>query len=130
VVLDSRCSRRLDPSERAMVDPKEWAWFKEVTSVNVDHLLIGTSLPFLMLHGIHHLEGWNEAVAQGAWGGFGSKLSERVRQAVDLEHWAAFRNSFDDMVELVTAVGQRDDPPASVLWLSGDVHCSYIARPR
>ena len=128
VVLDSRCSRRLDPSERAMVDPKEWAWFEEVTSVNVDHLLIGTSLPFLMLHGIHHLEGWNEAVAQGAWGGFGSKLSERVRQAVDLEHWAAFRNSFDAMVELVTAVGQRDDPPASVLWLSGDVHCSYIAE--
>ncbi|MGN6611218.1 MAG: alkaline phosphatase D family protein [Angustibacter sp.] len=127
VVLDSRCSRRLDPDDRAMVDDKEWAWFREVTAADVDHLLIGTSLPFLLVHGVHHLEGWDEAIAQGAWGEPGRRLGEQLRRAVDLEHWAAFRGSFDAMVELVQSVAGRERPPASVLWLSGDVHCSYIA---
>ena len=127
VVLDSRCSRRLDPDDRAMVDDKEWAWFQQATQADVDHLLIGTSLPFLLVHGVHHLEGWDEAVAQGAWGEPGRRMGEALRRAVDLEHWAAFRRSFDAMVELVQSVAGAERPPASVLWLSGDVHCSYIA---
>lgn len=128
VVIDSRCSRRLDPADRAMVDDKEWAWVTEAMSADVDHLLIGTSLPFLLLHGIHHLEGWDEAVAEGAWGDVGKRLGEKVRVSVDLEHWAAFRTSFDAMVDLVTAVAGREHAPASIVWLSGDVHCSYLAR--
>ncbi|GAA4346011.1 DUF7800 domain-containing protein [Angustibacter luteus] len=127
VVLDSRCSRRLTPGDRAIVDDKEWAWFEEVTDADVDHLLIGTSLPVLLLHGVHALEGWSEAVAEGAWGAWGEKLGEQVRLKVDLEHWAAFRNSFDAMVTRVREIGTRAEPPASVLWLSGDVHCSYLA---
>ncbi|MGN6302943.1 MAG: alkaline phosphatase D family protein [Angustibacter sp.] len=127
VVLDSRCSRNLDPDHRTMVDDKEWAWFRDATSADVDHLLIGTSLPFLLVHGVHHLEGWDEAVAQGAWGEPGRRMGESLRRAVDLEHWAAFRRSFDAMVELVQSVAGRERPPASVLWLSGDVHCSYLA---
>ncbi len=127
VVLDSRCARRLDPDDRAMVDDVEWAWFEQATSADVDHLLIGTSLPFLLVHGVHHLEGWNEATAQGAWGEPGRRVGEALRRAVDLEHWAAFRRSFDAMVTLVQAVAGRDDPPASIVWLSGDVHCSYVA---
>jgi hypothetical protein len=51
-----------------------------------------------------------------------------MRLAADLEHWAAFRRSFDAMVQLVRDVAGRASPPASVLWLSGDVHCSYLAR--
>jgi hypothetical protein len=127
VVLDSRCSRRLDPDDRAMVDDVEWAWFQEQTTADVDHLLIGTSLPFLLLHGVHHLEGLDEATAEGAWGALGRRLGERLRRAVDLEHWSAFRRSFDAMVELVRSVATREAPPASILWLSGDVHCSYVA---
>ena len=130
VVLDSRCSRRLDPDDRAMVDDKEWAWFQDATAADVDHLLIGTSLPFLLVHGVHHLEGWDEAVAQGAWGQPGRRVGESLRRAVDLEHWAAFRRSFDAMVELAQSVAASDRPPASVLWLSGDVHCSYVATAR
>ncbi|WP_426561828.1 alkaline phosphatase D family protein [Angustibacter sp. McL0619] len=127
VVLDSRCSRRLDPGDRAIVDDLEWEWFREVTDVDVDHLLVGTSLPVLLLHGVHHLEGWSEAVAEGAWGRWGMWLGEQVRLKVDLEHWAAFRQSFDSMVTLVQEVAGRPNPPASLLWLSGDVHCSYLA---
>lgn len=128
VVVDSRCSRQLEPSNRAMVDDREWAWVTQAMTADVDHLLIGTSLPFLLLHGIHHFEGWDEAVAEGAWGEWGKRLGEKVRLAVDLEHWAAFRRSFDAMVDLVASVAGRPSPPASIVWLSGDVHCSYLAR--
>ena len=133
LMLDSRCSRRLDPGNRAMLDTAEWRWAREQALATpaqepFDHLLIGSSLPFLMLPGLHHLEGWNEATAQGAWGRWGAKLGEKVRLAVDLEHWAAFRRSFDDMVQLVADVATVEHAPATVLWLSGDVHCSYLAR--
>ncbi|WP_127783247.1 alkaline phosphatase D family protein [Rhodococcus sp. X156] len=134
VVLDSRCSRRLDPANRAMMDTAEWEWARQQalqplpSGKPVQHLLIGSTLPFLMLPGLHHLEGWNEATAQGAWGKLGSKVGEKIRLAVDLEHWAAFRQSFDDMVALVADVAHLPEPPASVLWLSGDVHCSYLAE--
>ena len=130
VVVDSRCSRELDPDNRRMVDAKEWDWVRQACDADVDHLLIGTSVPFLELHGIHHMEGWNEATAEGAWGRAYAKVAEKMRLAVDLEHWAAFRNSFDDMVDLARDVSRRPRPPASVLWLSGDVHCSYVSRAR
>ncbi len=128
VVLDSRCSRRLSPTERSMVDDREWRWVHDAVDADVDHLLLGTSLPYLLVHGIHHLEGWDEAIAEGAWGPLGRRLGERIRLAVDLEHWSAFRTSFDAMVGLVQHVAARPNPPASVLWLSGDVHCSYLAE--
>ena len=128
VVVDSRCSRRLTPDNRAMVDDAEWAWVRDAADADVDHLLIGTSLPVLTMHGVHHLEGWNEAVSEGAWGRVGLWLGERLRLAADLEHWPAFRRSFGAMVDLVRDVSAGARPPASVLWLSGDVHCSYLAR--
>ena len=130
LVLDSRCSRRLSPDDRAMVDDAEWAWVEKTAHADVDHLLLGTSLPFLTLHGIHHLEGWDEAVSEGAWGRLGMRIGEQLRLSADLEHWPAFRRSFDAMVRLVQDVTSGAHPPASVLWLSGDVHCSYLARAR
>lgn len=33
-----------------------------------DHLVLATSLPLLLPHGIHDLEAWNEAVCAGAYG--------------------------------------------------------------
>jgi hypothetical protein len=94
----------------------------------VDHVVLASTLPLLLLHGIHHLEGWNEAVAGGAWGRRAALLGEHLRQAVDLEHWSAFRRSFDDAVDLLRRVVTGDRPPATVLVVSGDVHCSYTAR--
>lgn len=128
LVVDSRCSRRLDPADRSMLDDAEWAWVREAaTAPEIDHVLVGTSLPMLMLPALHHLEGWNEATAQGAWGRLCAGLAEKIRVAVDLEHWAAFRGSFDAMVALVADVAHQEPAPASVLFLSGDVHCSYLA---
>ena len=75
------------------------------TSIGVDHpfdhLVLASTLPWLMLPGVHHLEGWDEAISEGAWGRPGKWLGERVRQVLDLEHWAAFRQSFDETVDLL-----------------------------
>ena len=53
---------------------------------------------------------------------------EKVRQALDLEHWAAFGSSLDRIMELVRTVGTGDAAPASIVALSGDVHHAYLAE--
>ncbi len=129
IVIDSRCSRELAPERRAMLDAAEWEWLRTVTlDTDARHVLFGTSLPYLMLPALHHLEQWNEAVAQGAWGPRAARVGENLRLTLDLEHWAAFDNSFRDMAGLVCELTARPTPPASVVWLSGDVHCSYVAK--
>jgi hypothetical protein len=130
IVLDSRCARVLTPGRRAMLDEGEWAWFDGLATGDVDHLLIGSSLPYLLPRGLHELEMWNEAVTDGKWGRRWVRLGERVRQALDLEHWSAFRRSFDSMAAVVAEVstGRRGSPPASIVFLSGDVHHSYLMR--
>jgi phosphodiesterase/alkaline phosphatase D-like protein len=132
IVLDSRCARVLTPGDRAMLDPTEWDWFDEHATGDVAHLVIGSSLPVMLPTGLHQLESWNEAVCDGAWGRRAAAVSERIRQAIDLEHWGAFRASFDRLARVVAAVarGERGAPPATVLFLSGDVHYSYLAAVR
>ena len=94
VVIDSRAGRVLEEGRRAMVDADEWAWVTEHATGGVDHLLLATSLPFLLGPGMHWLEAWGEAVAGGAWGRAAARVGERFRRSVDLEHWAAFQSSF------------------------------------
>ena len=129
VVIDSRCGRVLE-GRREMVDRREWEWIQEQASGDFDHLLLVSSLPVLLTPSIHFLEGWNEAVCAGAWGSWAAKLGEQLRQAVDLEHWGAFRDSFRGLIELVADVasGRRGPAPASVVFLSGDVHYAYLAE--
>jgi hypothetical protein len=95
-----------------------------------DHLLLGTSLPFLLAPGMHHLEAWNEAVCRGVWGRSAARAGEYLRQLLDLEHWAAFQRSFVHLARLLRSVGagERSDgpPPASIVLLSGDVHHGYL----
>jgi phosphodiesterase/alkaline phosphatase D-like protein len=130
VVIDSRCGRVLDGGRREMVDDEEWAWIEEHTSGDFDHLLLASSLPFALAPAIHDLEAWNEAVTDGAWGRVAARAGEMVRQAVDLEHWAAFNDSFDRLAALIEAVaaGRRGAAPGSVVVLSGDVHQTYLAE--
>lgn len=133
VAIDSRCSRQLDPDDRRMVDPAEWAWVRDRVldrSTGWDHLVLGSTLPILLLPGIHHLEGWNEAVAQGAWGRVPARFGEWFRQFLDLEHWAAFRESLAEVTDLLAEAVRDERPPSTVLLLGGDVHCSYTARAR
>ncbi|MFC7359703.1 alkaline phosphatase D family protein [Nocardioides astragali] len=132
VVVDSRAARELDPDSRALLDPVEAAWLDEQLRGDVDHLLVGTSLPFLLARGLHHLEAFSEALAHGAWGRGGSRVGEKVRQLVDLEHWGAFQASFQQVARQVIAVaaGERGRAPSTVTFLSGDVHHSYVSEAR
>ena len=59
--------------------------------------------------------------------GWRGRLGEKIRQAADLEHWAAFRESFDRLTAMIERRGRRA-APATVSVLSGDVHHSYAAR--
>lgn len=131
VVVDSRCGRVLAP-HRSMVDDAEWRWLGDQVVGGPDHLLLATSLPWLLPPAISWLEMWDEAVAGGAWGPRWAGWGEKVRQRVDLEHWAAFRTSFDALSGLVAdlAAGVRGPAPASVVAMSGDVHNAYLARAR
>jgi len=130
VVVDSRCSRLLTADRRGMLDDDEFQWLDEQCQGGRDHLLIASSLPYLLPRAIHHAEAWNEAMSGGAWGGRAARLGEKLRQGADLEHWAAFDASFRAVAEDVVAVarGERGDAPASISFLSGDIHYSYLAR--
>jgi hypothetical protein len=130
VMIDSRAGRVLTPGGRSMVDAGEWQWISEHAHGDFEHLLIGTSLPLIMAPAMHYLEAWNEAVCDGAWGGFAARLGEKLRQGADLEHWAAFNDSFTAMCELLREVGagRRGAAPESIVVLSGDVHHAYLAE--
>lgn len=67
-------------------------------------------------------------MADGAWGRLFTRPAEAVRQAVDLEHWAAFGRSFRAMARLVTEIATTPGGPGTISFLSGDVHYSYGAR--
>jgi hypothetical protein len=128
VVIDSRAGRVLDEERRSMLDDEEWDWVYEHAVGDFDHLLVATSLPWLLGRGMHYAEAWNEAVAGGAWGSAAARAAESMRQTVDMEHWAAFQESFARLVDLFRAVGsgERGEAPASIVALSGDVHHAYL----
>jgi phosphodiesterase/alkaline phosphatase D-like protein len=131
IVLDSRAGRIIeDDRNRQMLSDEQWQWVEEQMTGDLDHLLIASSVPVLMSQGLHHLEGWNEALCAGAWGRTAGRIAEKLRQAVDLEHWPAFRGSFDRLFAEVedVASGRKGQPPASIVLLSGDVHHAYVAE--
>jgi len=126
LVLDSRAARTLVEGRRQMMAQDEWDWIVEHAHGAFDHLVIASSLPVFLPPGIHHLEAWNEATCDGAWGSVVQRLGEWLRRAVDLEHWAAYQLSFRRLVDLLCSVSSRESP-ASITILSGDVHMTYIA---
>jgi hypothetical protein len=130
IVVDSRAARHLAPDARALVDRTAMAWLDDRMRGGFRHLLVATSLPFLLPMGLHYVESWNEAVSQGAWGKLAARAGESLRQALDLEHWGAFQNSFRDMAAIVTDVadGKRGPAPDTITFLSGDVHYSYASE--
>jgi hypothetical protein len=132
VVVDTRAGRVLDRGGRRMVDAEEWRWLEEQATGGQDHLLIASSLPVLLAPAMHGVEAWNERVCDGAWGGVAALVGEKLRRALDLEHWAAFGDSFGKLTGLLRAVarGERGEAPATIIALSGDVHHAYLARAR
>ncbi|WP_405643615.1 alkaline phosphatase D family protein [Streptomyces sp. NBC_00019] len=133
VMVDSRAARVLDEENRSMLDPGEARWVREQVldgPGSYDHLLIGTSLPWLLPHLVHDAEAWNAALCRGERGARWARFGEDLRRRADLEHWAAFPASFEALVELIAEAGSGPDAPATVCVLSGDVHHAYIAEPR
>jgi hypothetical protein len=128
IFMDSRAARVLTEERRSMFDDEVWDWIVHHASGDFDHLLIGTTVPYLLSPAFHHLEAWNERLCDGAWGALVAGGSERLRRAVDFDHWAAFQFSFQRMRELIEEVGsgKRGKPPASIAILSGDVHHAYL----
>jgi hypothetical protein len=76
------------------------------------------------------MESWNEAIAEGVWGKLPAKAAEKLRRALDLEHWAAFQTSFQRVAAMAAEVadGKRGSAPETVMFLSGDVHFSYVSE--
>ena len=133
LVLDSRAARVLADGRREMVDEEEWDWIVEHSRGAFDHLVIASTLPVFLPHGIHHLEAWNEALCDGRWGKAVAGSASGCAAAVDLEHWAAFNPSFERLCGwLRRSRGRRAGrpPPATIVLLGGDVHNAYVARGR
>jgi len=130
VMIDSRNGRILDEGRHLMLGDSEFDWIEAAvhapgpTGGTVDHVVIGTSLPWLLPHAIGELETVNEVAA--ARPGRRGQLAESIRQAADLEHWPAFRESFDRLTHLIERAAAGG--AATVNVLSGDVHHSYAAR--
>jgi hypothetical protein len=134
IMVDSRAGRVLEESSRRMLDDAEFDWveaaMRRAVDEGVEHLILGTSLPWLLPHAIHNLERWNETLNVRHHGRWRGRLSEKVRQGADLEHWAAFGDSFHRLGDALTSVARGDHgrAPASALVLSGDVHHAYAAE--
>jgi hypothetical protein len=128
VVIDSRASRVLADGHRDMVDDEEWQWIAEHTRGAYDHLIIASTLPVFMAPGVDGLEAWNEAICSGAWGRLAARAGEKMRRALDLEHWPAFQRSFRTMVELLHELAEGPDSPGTISFIGGDVHTAYVAE--
>jgi len=129
IVVDSRCGRILDDRERAMVGADEARWIEDQLSTSdSEHLLLATSLPWLLPRAVHDLESWDEALCAGARGERMARFGEKMREAADLEHWASFRASFDWLAGVLEKVARGSAAPATICVLSGDVHHQYVAQ--
>ena len=130
IVMDVRTGRCLEPGRRQILDEDERRWVEDrATEAEVDHLVLGTSDPYLLALTFHNLEAWNEKVSDGTWGERAARLAERMRRGLDFDHWAAFEDSFLWLTGLIERVGsgRNGSAPATIGVLSGDVHHAYLA---
>jgi hypothetical protein len=133
VVADLRFHR--DLTSRDIMDDPEWTWLEDtVRSSPERHLLLVSSLPYLLPDAIHELETSSEASNSFPWNlnplnhlidaiGFGPKT---IREDYDMEHWSAFSTSFNRLLSLLEELRRPGRVrPAFIGILSGDVHFCY-----
>jgi hypothetical protein len=130
IFVDSRAGRVLDEGARRIVDEEEWRWIEDHAEGDFDHLLVATTVPWLLSPGLDRLEAWNERVCGGAHGERAARLGEKLRREVDFDHWASFSHSFRALRDLLgeVAAGKRGAKPGSVVVLAGDVHHAYLCE--
>src|SRR5919112_1893359 len=81
IMLDNRCNRVLTGGAREMLPAPEWNWVIDQAHGEYDHLVIGSSLPWLVPPAIHHLETWNARMADSP-GRRRAALAETLRRGV------------------------------------------------
>ena len=130
LVIDSRAGRVLAERKRRIVGEDEWSWLRDEAVGHGEHVILASSLPFLLPHAMHYVEAWSEAVDEGAWGKRFRPLGEKVRAAANLDHWAAFRRSFGELEDLVIEIadGRHGEAPRSLILLGGDVHHCFVTE--
>jgi hypothetical protein len=132
LVIDSRCGRILGDGRRSMISDAEFEWVERQTEDGpYEHLVVVSSMPWLLPRALHGIESWNEALAGGSRGRLLGRVAEWIRRLIDLEHWAAFRESFDRLAVVFGQVGrgERATPaPSTIVVLSGDVHHTYVSE--
>ena len=126
VVTDCRSRRELDPRDRRLMDAEEWAWFeRQCLGSHHPHLVLAVSIPVFLPAMIHAIFSGVEGIANSPT--VLGLAGEWARQKVDVEHWAAFPNSFRQIATLLRKLtgegGHRSK--RTVLILSGDVHFTY-----
>ena len=95
IFIDARAARVLEEGRRAIVDDEEWEWIVEHAEGDFDHLLVCTTIPWLLSPAFDRLEAWNEQLVESsAWGKLPAWVSEKIRREVDFDHWPAFGESF------------------------------------
>jgi PhoD-like phosphatase len=130
IVVDSRAGRDVTPGRREIVGMEEWRWVTEEARKPARHLLLASSVPFLLAPGLHHGQAADEALADGARGDAVAGLAERMRRLAVMDQWASFQRSFRRLAELLDDIahGRVGERPASIVLLSGDVHHCYLAE--
>ncbi|MFL5872645.1 MAG: alkaline phosphatase D family protein [Solirubrobacterales bacterium] len=131
IFIDARAARVLEEGRRAIVDDEEWEWIVSHTEGDFDHLIVCTTIPWLLSPAFARIEAWSERLVEGnAWGKPAAWVSEKLRREVDFDHWPAFGESFAKLRDLLHEVscGRRGKAPASIVVLSGDVHHAYLAE--
>ena len=130
VMIDSRAGRVLDPQppldgrpRRVGVDRGERARGRRAPADR--HLAAADHGPGAVLAGGLERDRRRRRVGPAA-----KKLAEKLRQALDLEHWPAFQQSFRRLCDLLTEVGagRAGEAPSTICVLSGDVHHAYLAQ--
>ncbi len=132
IVVDSRAARELTPDDRAILDDEEnWRGSTSQMRGGFRHVLVATSLPFLLPMGLHHVESWNEAVAQGAWGRPAARVGEKAASGRSISSTGRHSRTASSAVAGMVTRGRRRQArpgPATVTFLSGDVHYSFVSE--
>ncbi len=85
-----------------MIGEREFRWLEtEATDglTKLDHLMLASSVPWLMPPAIGDLEAVNERNADRP--GLRGRIGGKPRSAADFEHWPAFHKSFVRLAELI-----------------------------
>jgi phosphodiesterase/alkaline phosphatase D-like protein len=129
IMIDSRNGRILESGERMMIGEREFGWLEneaEGSPEEQDHLMLASSVPWLMPPAISDLEALNERSADLP--GRRGRFAEKFRRAGDFEHWPSFYQSFVRLAEMIARIASHPNGPATINVLSGDVHHSYAAH--